>query len=303
MTGSLKALLSGSIDYAGLFPPAKLDMKDAVDEYLAATSGDDGWIVENFVVGTKQFADLEEALDQKSGEFEGELRAPCALVTAPIVSAEQAEKVFAKIEDCLDARRARVQSLEIKMPSGKSLRPVLKALRSMGLEDLDLPFYLEFAWDDDLNHSLSEAASVFEAVGFKARTGGVSAEMFPPATSVARFLVNMASLDTPFKFTAGLHEPLRYFDEELQVRRFGFLNVMLAGALAMTHDLNETEIEEVLVEQDSSHIRFEGDDVRVTEHLLTLAEINEFWDSFGGFGSCSIQEPLDGLQRLGYLGA
>ena len=40
MTESLRALLTGLIDYAGLFPPAKLDMATNVRNYATYLAGD-----------------------------------------------------------------------------------------------------------------------------------------------------------------------------------------------------------------------------------------------------------------------
>jgi hypothetical protein len=39
----VRALLEGLIDYAGLFPPAKLDMRPAVENYAAYLAGPDAW--------------------------------------------------------------------------------------------------------------------------------------------------------------------------------------------------------------------------------------------------------------------
>lgn len=300
MNKALTALMTGAIDYAGLFPPAKLGMAEAVAEYLETKSGADAWVTDKFVIGAKAFEEFEAELERQAGGFEGDLEVECSLVTAPVVSGEQAHQVFHRIEECLDAPRARVEALEIKMPTGKALTGCLKALAKEGLEDLELPFYFEFSWDEEAGYAIEESAAFFEAVGFKARTGGVTADLFPSALDVAKFLVAMASLDTPFKFTAGLHEPIRYEDRELGVMRHGFLNVMLAGALALEQDLNEAEVEEVLLNQGPTAFSFGDEGVNVLSHRLSVAEIEEFWESFGGFGSCSVREPLDGLKRLGY---
>ena len=46
---SLRALLTGVIDYAGLFPPAKLPMDQALSNYLRYRDGPDAWMLGNFV--------------------------------------------------------------------------------------------------------------------------------------------------------------------------------------------------------------------------------------------------------------
>ena len=42
-SASLHALLTGAIDYAGLFPPAKLDMRDAVARYADYRGTSESW--------------------------------------------------------------------------------------------------------------------------------------------------------------------------------------------------------------------------------------------------------------------
>jgi hypothetical protein len=47
---SQKALLSGLIDYAGLFPPAALSMEEAVRNYARYREGEHAWMLGKFVV-------------------------------------------------------------------------------------------------------------------------------------------------------------------------------------------------------------------------------------------------------------
>jgi hypothetical protein len=47
---SQKALLSGLIDYAGLFPPAALSMEEAVRNYARYREGEHAWMLGRFVV-------------------------------------------------------------------------------------------------------------------------------------------------------------------------------------------------------------------------------------------------------------
>jgi len=48
--GSLRVLLEGLIDYAGLFPPAALTMQDAVRNYARYRDGEYAWALGKFVV-------------------------------------------------------------------------------------------------------------------------------------------------------------------------------------------------------------------------------------------------------------
>ena len=47
---SVRVLLESAVDYAGLFPPARLDMPAAVANYAAYRGGPDAWALGRFVV-------------------------------------------------------------------------------------------------------------------------------------------------------------------------------------------------------------------------------------------------------------
>ena len=66
MNASFERLLSGVIDYAGLFPPAQLDMASAVEHYLRYKEGSEDWIVNRFVCPTSRLKELADALDEET---------------------------------------------------------------------------------------------------------------------------------------------------------------------------------------------------------------------------------------------
>ena len=62
MKESLRTFMDGLIDYAGLFPPAKLPLNEAIDEYILHLKGENSWILGRFIIPISQFKDLEEFL-------------------------------------------------------------------------------------------------------------------------------------------------------------------------------------------------------------------------------------------------
>ncbi len=50
MSDALAELLRGLIDYAGLFPPAALDLPTAVRNYQAYRRGPHSWMLARFVI-------------------------------------------------------------------------------------------------------------------------------------------------------------------------------------------------------------------------------------------------------------
>src|ERR671919_639920 len=61
MSNPLHTLLHGSIDYAGLFPPAGLDMAAAVTKYASYRDGAHSWALGRFVAPVSRIGEFESA--------------------------------------------------------------------------------------------------------------------------------------------------------------------------------------------------------------------------------------------------
>ena len=59
MTEALRTLLSGAIDYAGLFPPAALDMPSAARNYAAYRAGPHAWALGRFIVPSARLNEVD----------------------------------------------------------------------------------------------------------------------------------------------------------------------------------------------------------------------------------------------------
>jgi hypothetical protein len=112
----------------------------------------------------------------------------------------------------------------------------------------------------------------------KIRCGG---ETVPSPEAVAAFIRACADAGLPLKATAGLHQPLRHGDAH------GFLNVLVATARAIAGSSAE-ELRETLLATDLAALRLE-------------CNLNAARRLFEGFGTCSIEEPIDALTDLGVL--
>ena len=56
--------MNGLIDYAGLFPPAKLPLDEAIAEYIFHLKEDKKWMLGRFIIPITQLNDLEEFIPQ-----------------------------------------------------------------------------------------------------------------------------------------------------------------------------------------------------------------------------------------------
>ena len=59
MFTSVRVLMTRFIDYAGLFPPARLPMSEAFGEYLHHRDGPHGWMLGRFVCPVGRLAELD----------------------------------------------------------------------------------------------------------------------------------------------------------------------------------------------------------------------------------------------------
>src|SRR5260370_14371597 len=58
MNASLRALLAGIVDYAGLFPPAQLPLDQAIRDYARYRTEPEAWMLGRFVIPASQLGDL-----------------------------------------------------------------------------------------------------------------------------------------------------------------------------------------------------------------------------------------------------
>src|SRR5262249_57509614 len=74
MNHSLRDLLSGLIDYAGLFPPAALDMRTATRKYAEYRESEYRWALGRFVVPVARLDEFEKAAEGilPDGGWEGD---------------------------------------------------------------------------------------------------------------------------------------------------------------------------------------------------------------------------------------
>ncbi|MCB0825149.1 MAG: hypothetical protein KDC26_03085 [Armatimonadetes bacterium] len=301
MKASLRALVDRMIDYAGLFPPAKLEMEAAVAEFLDIMKSDSGFYVDRFVCPAGDIEALEDALTKHHVNIDNEDASEIAVIAPRLSSAEELKPRIKKLTQQLEEARLPLGTLEMALPGGGNAHAATKAVMKSDLPEFVGQVYLEFGWGSDFAESLHEAASASEDVGFKARTGGVTAEAFPGTEQLAEFIVVCAQLEAPFKFTAGLHEPLRYQDQNLGVMRHGFLNAMVGSTIAVAKDATKAEVRQVLEITDLGAVIVTDEFIQLGDFKVTKDDIDDFWGYFGGFGSCSVAEPVVGLQGLGLL--
>ncbi len=290
---ALHALLDSLIDYAGLFPPAKLPMADAVRNHATYLGGSHAAKLGRFILPAARLAEFETAYaallaNEKSGWR-------LSLLAGTEVNAD------ATSLHAFNQRHAgaRIDAVEAKATTA----PEVAALSAAFPPSLEL--WIEIPSNTDPASLLSAIKSAHR--GAKIRTGGVTPEAFPPAADVAAFLAACHAAGVVCKATAGLHHPLRadyrltYEPDCASATMFGFLNVFLAATLIHAGG-STADATALLADREPANFSCTTDALTWRSHRFTAAQLTAARRALcRSFGSCSFTEPLEGLQELHWL--
>ncbi len=293
MRSALRRLLDGVIDYAGIYPPAKLPLSEAVRNYARFMQRPERWILSRFVCAASRLDDLAKELQA------GDAPIPVTVIgtSGPDLDAferglEADSQAMTRFEEAV-GERASVEAYEVRLSDSSDLPEVLRDLRAFDAIEV----YLELPWDSEVAAGLAGIADE-GWLGAKARTGGAEPSAFPTSDELALFLQQCLDLDLEFKLTAGLHHPLRRFDADSGARMHGFLNVLAAAALHESERLSRHEIATILDDEDAGSFGWGEYSIEWRGHEAGLEAIESMRSLFVGFGSCSVEEPLEDLVTL-----
>lgn len=304
MNHSFRDLLLGLIDYAGLFPPAALDMPTAARKYAEYRESEYRWALGRFVVPVARLDEFEKAVEGilPDGRWEGgEFWRLSALGGADLSSDLNRIAEFNKKHATSDspAGAAIIDTIEIKAGQPADIE------NAMRLMPTKLAPYFEIPIDDDPTGLIKSIAETESRA--KVRTGGVTADAFPSSFNLARFIKICAEEDVPFKATAGLHHPLRsvnkltYAPDSASAMMHGFLNVFLAAAFAQ-NGMDVDRLVELLEEKSPEAIQFGSGGVTWRDELVVRGQLRNSRNLLAiAFGSCSFEEPIEDLKKIGLL--
>jgi len=170
----------------------------------------------------------------------------------------------------------------------------------------DITAYFEVPLSDALPDLITTIA--FNRQRAKMRTGGTMVDAFPSSAAVIRFVKTCLAANVPFKATAGLHHaircysPLTYEADAPHGTMHGFLNLFMMTGFARQGYKNAM-LEEILEEEFEEVFHFEDQTAFWREdNRLTLPQIQVLRRTgIQAFGSCSFDEPVADLQKLGIL--
>lgn len=314
MESSAKALLDGIIDYAGLFPPAKLEMDDALARFLRHRSESDGWMLGRFVCPAARFADLEVLLAELDP---AEPPIPLAVLGRGGATVEEFLGTVAQDAAAMRAlesrhdQRVAADVFEVRLPTSGGVAVAVEGA-SRGLNDSgssSITAYFEVSLLDEWRPRLPAAVAAVRdtnritggsnPAGLKIRCGGLNASAVPEPQAVAAAIATCRATGVSLKATQGLHHPVRHHDSELGTMVHGFLNLFTASTLAHACDLPVTRLTEIVAETDPEAFVVEEGSMRWRDLEASTEQIVASRQRLlTTFGSCSFQEPRDDLREI-----
>ncbi len=314
MTEALRTLMAGLIDYAGLFPPAKLAMPPAAEMYARSIAGEHQWMLGRFICPASRLREFSKAAAAMmpgtfatSGYREhvaGEPWRVSVIIDGELNKDLDTIAGFNAHHEREDHGLCAADAIELKVSRPDQVDSAIDII-----PDELLPFF-EFPGEvvsgGDCRGFVAALAG--HGAAAKVRTGGIVAEAFPSTRAVAEFMVACAGAGVAFKATAGLHHPVRaeypltYDTGAPCGTMHGFVNVFVAAALIFANRLEADRAAEVLDDRTPGNFHFTDEGVRWNGQFLEVAQIARAREAFClSYGSCSFEEPVEDLKRLRLL--
>lgn len=301
---AVETLVHSTVDYAGLFPPAKLSLEAVVKNYASYQNENRRGMLARLIVPASRLVEFETVCDRLSIEPDSPWEIS-ALVPSIETEDEQLNAddfinsmnvidSFNQRQSNADRPIAIVDTIEVKTFSTASTQAI-----SQHTPD-SINAFLEIEWQNDPDASIAAIQKLNRTNLYaKIRSGGIQAKLIPSAEQVARFLIRCAQREVGLKATAGLHHPLRgnyrltYEPDAEFGTMHGFVNVFVAACLAFGGKIADIETLARVIASDSAQDFILNDDAIGFQDLkleqATIAKIRQ--SSMISFGSCSFDEP------------
>lgn len=309
-----KALTKGLIDYAGLFPPAKLDMAPAVENFARYLRSAEAPMLGRFVCPAARLGEVTRAGQMlMPGTFatsgypemagDGEPWRISAIVphdsATPLAESLEHIREFNHRHEDESQGLAIVDAIETPLKQVSDADALLDAVP----EQLAIAMEIPVAQNDDIRGYIAALAGTGAAA--KIRCGGITADAMLPAGPIVSFMQACRTAGVPFKCTAGLHHALpgqyrlTYEDNPPMGPMQGFVNTFVAAILIGAKAIDEDTALELMAETNGSNFVLSDQHIGWKEHTVPVATAVEQRNRFAlSYGSCSFDEPTQELAEL-----
>ena len=283
------------IDYAGLFPPAALPLKEAILNYHSYFQEEDSWMLGPFVIPASRLRELEPFRDL----FHEQLPLRLSIILS---KSDELRTDLDAIQHFTEIYQTAGLIEGIEVPPSYQLNSGIFDKLDQFISGYRI--YSEIAGTkEQLDSSLERIQMLNQdsarSVGVKFRMGGITANLFPSTKTAAYIIHECKRLGLSLKFTAGLHHPIRQYRQEVETFMHGFVNVFTASIMTYSLTITEETIEAILLDENPDHFTFSTNALSWRNLTVTSKEINTARNVFAlSYGSCSFDEPREDLGEL-----
>ncbi|MBN8579439.1 MAG: hypothetical protein J0L96_02115 [Anaerolineae bacterium] len=303
---AFQTFMSQILDYAGLYPPANLPLEVAFQNFIEYQASPDAWMLSRFVIPAKRLAELPNFEENLSFALLGrggkDMEEFLENVTLDIVEVRS----FCETHDS----HVSTDMFEVALPASALSDKftandiVTRASDVLNKNGITVFFEAPFGegWEGRVQKLTRALRKVKDKhVGFKLRTGGVTADAFPSSEQIAWAMTEVRAASVPMKCTAGLHHPVRHFNQSVNTKMHGFINVFGAGMLAFANGISQAQIQSIIEEEDLASFVFDEAGFEWKGLRVVTSQIMRARQSITSFGSCSFDEPREDLRNLNLL--
>ncbi len=282
---AIDSLLTGLIDYAGLYPPTGLEMRAALRNYFSYLHSKHALALGRFLVDLPRISDVKR--------IAGDAPRGCRIAVIATPSAD-----WDVLRHMLDEGLA-IDTVEVKVQCPDDVDSIARSI----------PDGLQSYFEIPVSGGSVGLFDAIEANGarVKLRMGGLVAEAFPSVEVILKMLNGLAGRKLKFKATAGLHHPIRsrhafsYQPESPTGMMHGFINLACAAAVLFQGGA-EQDATALLEEQNSSAWQVSEDAIAWGSLRWSAEDLRQVRERFFmSFGSCSFTEPIEDLEKLEWL--
>lgn len=312
------ALFTRLFDYAGLFPPASLDMADAMERFGRYRTENSAWMLGRLIVPASRLEEVSRNASLLSGR-DGSPSRPIdgtrswrlsALITTDPADAAHVAAFNLRHADAANGA-AIIDTVETVVATPEDVR----ALRAWASRGFDV--YCELTPGASLDSMLDAIARA--GLHAKLRMGGPHPESVPTCESVAAFLCACVARGVVAKATAGLHHaitgvhPLSGAAEAEHVLQFGYLNLVLAAGIAegagraavQSREVQSTVCRLLALQEPPNWVGHSAIEWSGAHGPIIEGPLDQFAVAGRGIirsiGTCSFEEPLDDARKIGLI--
>lgn len=308
-----QALTQGLIDYAGLFPPAGLDMAPAVENYARYLRGAQAPMLGRFICPAARLEELSRhgsmlmpgtfaTSGYKEMAGDGEPWRVSAIVPhpsqTPLDESLEHIRAFNHHHEAEDAGLAVVDAIETPVKDVNEIDALLDTVPEQLAIAVEVPVLT--APGGDVRGYIAALAGTGAAA--KIRCGGVTPGAFPSSHQIIDFIIACRTAGVPFKATAGLHHArpgqyrLTYEANPPMGHMQGFVNVFVAAILIGARAIDADAALALLADTNLANFTLTNDTLGWQAHAVSVSTAAEQRNRFAlSYGSCSFEEPVGEL--------